>query len=362
MSKQEIKAREEFDSHANEAPNATMPPIDVVAYNEMRSCHDLWTMYERKKLIIDPDFQRHNVWSTKDRSLFIDSLLKELPIPSVCLFHDNTTGNKIVVDGLQRISAIIALLDPEMEWNISDCDGVDERIRGKSVSEMRKDSSGILYAIEEKVLPVTVIRGNFDKKDHQEYLVQIFSRLNSGGRRLLNQEVRNCIYRGTFNNHLKRIVRTANWLNYFGLTIKKVDDDRFGQEERALRLFAFYFNTVIYKSSLNRFLNDTMHQYRDIEDACFMTFEETLFKALKICVKIVEGESTLKKNWNVCEAVLIGIMTNIVSAEKATDQELNSAYKSFYDAVDAEGLREGLMQPKKVGFRMQTAKELFRFK
>lgn len=360
MSKQDIKNREIFDAEGEETPRATMPPIDVVAYNEMRSCHDLWTMYERGKLIIDPDFQRHNVWNTKDRSLFIDSLLKELPIPSVCLFHDNATGQKIVVDGLQRISSIIALLNPKgKDWTISDIEGVDERLRGKTVASLRADANGLLYTIEEKVLPVTVIRGIFDKKDHQEYLVQIFSRLNSGGRRLLNQEVRNCIFRGTLNNNLKLFVRTPSWLNFTGLTEKKVDDDRFGQEERALRLFAFWKNVTSYKSSLNRFLNDTMHSYRNMSNEDFQSFESVLSRALIVCARISEGGDTLKKNWNICEAVLVGIMSNIDTAEHAEDVALNQAYQALFAAVSAEGMREGLMQPGKVKFRMQKAVECF---
>lgn len=38
------------------------------------------------------------------------------------------------------------------------------------------------------------------------YLFTIFHRLNSGGSKLTNQEIRNCIYNGDLNNLLKEIV------------------------------------------------------------------------------------------------------------------------------------------------------------
>ena len=359
MSKRDIDQRLEFDNEDGEIPGSVMPPRDVVAYNEMRSCHDLWTMYEREQLIIDPDFQRHNVWSVKDRSLFIDSLLKELPIPSLCLFYDAQRGQKIVVDGLQRISAIIALLDPNQDWKVSDVDGVDERIRGKKTSELRNNSDKILYQIEEKILPITVIRGDFGKKSHQDYLVQIFSRLNSGGRRLLNQEVRNCIYRGSLNTSLKQMVRTDKWLSTFGLTEQKVDNDRFGQEEHALRLFAFYKGVESYKKGLNHFLNKTMGEHQNVKAADFAEFQNVLFRAFDIVNEISVAGDTLKKNWNIREALLVGVMKNIDNVSLRDKKFLNARYRQFLDEVWGEEMREGLMQPKKVSFRMNTSSRIF---
>ena len=357
MSKQDVKERESFDAQEIETPKATMPPFDIVAYNEMRSCHDLWTMYDRKILVIDPDFQRHNVWSNKDRSLFIDSLLKGLPIPSICLFHDQATGKRYVVDGLQRISSVIALLGDHDKWTISNIEGVDERIRGLSVDDLKKEKRDVLYQIDESVLPLTIIRGDFSKKEHQDYLVQIFSRLNSGGKRLLNQEVRNCIFRGALNDHLKAFVRCCEWLDFTGMTIKKIDDDRFGQEERVLRIFAFNRCEEMYEKSLNGFLNDVMSRYKTIDDAEFEKFADRLKKAMKV-FRMIPAEC-VRKNWNISEAVLIGIMHNQLSAEVAEPQTLQDRYNTFVVKVEAGGIREGLMQPKKVHNRLDLARELF---
>ena len=73
----------------NEDDSAEIPPTDIVAYNELRSCADLHRMYEQGILEIQPDFQRDIVWKGPDQTRFIDSLIKQLPIPSMCFALDH---------------------------------------------------------------------------------------------------------------------------------------------------------------------------------------------------------------------------------------------------------------------------------
>ena len=60
-----------------------VPPADIIAYNELRSCADLFRMHEQGILEIQPEFQRDIVWKGPDQTRFIDSLIKHLPIPSM---------------------------------------------------------------------------------------------------------------------------------------------------------------------------------------------------------------------------------------------------------------------------------------
>ena len=41
-----------------ENDHAELPPSDIVAYNELRSCADLFRMHQQKILEIQPEFQR----------------------------------------------------------------------------------------------------------------------------------------------------------------------------------------------------------------------------------------------------------------------------------------------------------------
>ena len=77
------------DRRIDEADGAEpVPPADIVSYNELRSCADLFRLFDTEKLEIQPDFQREVVWKPNDQSRFIDSLVKQLPIPSMCFSLD----------------------------------------------------------------------------------------------------------------------------------------------------------------------------------------------------------------------------------------------------------------------------------
>ena len=52
----------------DEDDSPVVPPPDIVAYNELRSCADLFRMHEQRILEIQPDFQREVVWSGPDQT------------------------------------------------------------------------------------------------------------------------------------------------------------------------------------------------------------------------------------------------------------------------------------------------------
>ena len=98
------------DESFTEDDYASVPPSDIVAYDELRSCADLFRMHEQGILEIQPHFQREVVWKGTDQTRFIDSLIKQLPIPSMCFALDHKAQRWIVIDGLQRISTIVRFL------------------------------------------------------------------------------------------------------------------------------------------------------------------------------------------------------------------------------------------------------------
>ena len=67
----------------------------------------------------------------------------------------------------------------------------------------------------------------------QDLKYEIFSRLNLGAIKLKDQEVRNCIYRGEFNDMLKNIASTNRTLKI----LFHDENKRFSYVERILRFF-----------------------------------------------------------------------------------------------------------------------------
>src|SRR6185369_5572136 len=188
-----------------EDDNKDVPPSDIVAYNELRSCADLFRMYEQGILEVQPEFQREVVWRDPDQTRFIDSIIKQLPIPSMCFSLDYKSQKWQVIYGLQRISSVIRFLG-DKDWKLSNLEDIDKEIAGKRTSIFKKKSDPLypLYLrVQNLTLPITVLRCDYSKRSHKNYLFTIFHRLNSGGMKLNNQEIRNCIFFGSFNQFLK---------------------------------------------------------------------------------------------------------------------------------------------------------------
>src|SRR5688500_10042604 len=114
---QELQQLEQSTLEEEDFPD--VPPPDIVAYNELRSCADLFRMHQQQILDIHPEFQRDVVWLPAAQTRFIDSLIKQLPIPSMCFALDHRRQKWMVIDGLQRMHTIVQFLKGG-NWNLSD--------------------------------------------------------------------------------------------------------------------------------------------------------------------------------------------------------------------------------------------------
>ena len=68
-----------------------------------------------QRLEIRPDFQRKEVWSPAAKILLIDTILRNIPMPKIFLqaIIRNTDTYRVVIDGQQRIKAILSFLRDE---------------------------------------------------------------------------------------------------------------------------------------------------------------------------------------------------------------------------------------------------------
>lgn len=335
------------------------PPSDIVAFNELRSCADLVRMHTSKQLIIKPDFQRDVVWPNTAQSRFIDSLVKQLPIPSMCLSLDYKTEKRLMIDGLQRISSIIRFLTDD-DWRLSSIDDIDSRISGRTVGYIREKHSEIYTRIENLTIPITVLRCDYSKKSHLQYLFTIFHRLNTGGNKLSNQEIRNCIFSGDFNDLLKEIVDKKDTRELFGLEQDK--SYRFAYEELFLRIFAFSEILENYNGRLARFLNDYMESKKKISDDEIQNKREYIFRCTNLLYKnILDGAQLPKISKTTIESLMVGIYRNIDNLELEPNENLRNRYDTLRKDPNfsIESLSEGLAATEKVKSRIKRAVEIF---
>lgn len=349
--------RERDKEEIKDEVNTVIPPADIIAFNEQRSCADIYRMYFKDQIDINPDFQRGEVWNNRSQTLFIDSLIKQLPIPSMCISYDLNTHKRLVIDGLQRIITIIKFFDYTHQWKLSSTDAVDDRISGKMASQIKIESPELIEIVENVTIPITVLRCNYDIDSHMQYLFQIFNRLNSGGNKLYNQEIRNCIYQGPFNSLLKELARSDIWRSFIGQTIEEVDRCRMSNEEQILRFFAFHYTRNDYNGRMAQFLNKFMYNNKTLDLSHVKAFENLFNRTMNIA-SLLADKPTSK---NVIDAVLVGIANNLCGLSNINTQQVSTIYDRICKTsqFSEQSLSEGLASREKVLSRINTAISLF---
>ncbi len=238
--------------------NEVYPNAEVrVTRAQYSTLHIKRLVEDRKELIIDPDFQRGNVWAKKQGAELVESILMGIPIPVMYLF-EMRDGKKQVVDGRQRISAILDFLNDKLvlkdlkilpEYNDCKFSDLDAKMQG-----IFEDSQMYFYIIQ----PPTPERVKYD----------IFDRVNRGGTRLTNQEMRNALYRGKSTRLISELSKTEEFLRAtgHGISPKRKKDNYV-----ILRTISFYLlyrkadvvlkqngEAIEYKSDIDDFLAKMM--------------------------------------------------------------------------------------------------------
>lgn len=210
-----------------------------------------------------PKFQRRFVWTIEQASRFIDSLISELPIPSIIIYKDNK-GYQYIIDGQQRIKSILYFMGELGVDSIHNDDKkfINFRLKGLSPTspyyEKRYSGKGADCFTEEQQrllrnrnIPVTTFVLNNPDKD-MELIYSAFRRLNTGGTPLTEQEIRFCVYSGIFNDFLYDLNENEIWQGFF---TNARDHIRQKDAELILRFFALQESLLTYKKPMKDFLS-----------------------------------------------------------------------------------------------------------
>ncbi len=145
-----------------------------------------WNM--NKRLEVRPDFQRQTVWTKAAMIMLMDTILKNIPMPKMffeAVIRDNDTY-RIVIDGQQRIRAILSFLRDEFKLS-NPYNGEYSDMHFTDLPEnVRQDF--LSYKID-----VNEIRNASD-----EIVREIYSRVNKYNIALNKQELRRADFPGQF--------------------------------------------------------------------------------------------------------------------------------------------------------------------
>lgn len=261
-------------------------PTTVSVSAEGSSVFELKRQHEKNRINLSPDYQRGSVWSLRQKSELIESILMGIPLPIMYFFEDEL-GVKQVVDGKQRLSTLFSFLDNE--FRLTELP-VLQNIKGKKFEELTGVEQG---KIEDYKLSINVIKP--PTPDRIKF--DIFDRVNRGGTRLNNQEMRNAIYQGKATKLLEKLKDSESFKSATDYSIRsRVMKDRYV----ILRFLAFYLwrkgqlkeknsSLVEYKSDVDAFLGKTMeflNRSTDDEiDALEIVFESAMQNAYEMIGK-----------------------------------------------------------------------------
>ena len=280
----EFDDSENFDEEIIEIPKAVRK-ISTQAYDKRVS--DLVRMIEEGDINLNPEYQRNYIWDNKKASLLIESIILNVPIPVVYVSQEED-DSWTVIDGLQRLNSLKRFFD--RDFKLSGLEILNELNK----SDAKSLNPKALRILKNGLLRIIVI--SHDSNEEIKY--DVFMRLNRGSVKLNEQELRNCLYRGEFNEMLKQLSENKQFLSLLKLT---EPHNRMMDCELILRYIALSNTWEIneelipnYTGRMKNFLNEYMLQNQNPSkkeiEAYKNDFNETVNKVI-----LVFGEKAFRR-------------------------------------------------------------------
>jgi len=298
-------------------------------------------MYENNELIVAPDYQRLFRWKGTQKGRFIESLLLGIPTPAIFV-AETEQGVWELVDGLQRLSTVLEFF------------GVLKNADGDLLPPSR------IVAIEGAALPtldglafenlslrsrlslrragcrVEVIKVGSGKRMKYD----LFERLNTGGVKLTDQEIRNCIFRAeapALMEHFDELAKTEEFAS--SLEISKHKLNSLYDRGLVLRFFALKNDLDSFRHDVEPFITDYVHKIVDGELEFNRQLEDSIFARTFKVISDALGPGAWKHIKNdapsgefsvyIFEALAVSVAQNIDAAEAMDANELATRLNSI---------------------------------
>lgn len=220
------------------------------------SVKELVSMAQQGIIDVAPEYQRQFRWPQKNQSQFIESVFLGIPIPSLFMAA-NKDGTWELIDGVQRLNSLVHFMGDEdqlkkfnfkMSLKLSELEVLTE-FNDCTFADI-PHTMRLKFSL--RPIKVTTLSDKSDLKVRFD----LFERLNTGGIKLTDQEIRACVFRGQFNDFLDEMVKNKSFHKVVNLPEAKKSDGT--RHELVLKFFAYFYNRDKFEHSVVRFLNDYM--------------------------------------------------------------------------------------------------------
>lgn len=298
--------------------------FSITAFGADPSVFDLVRRINNKRLKAPP-FQRAYVWSVRDASRFVETLLMGLPVPGIFVFKDVEKDEDLIIDGQQRLLTLKYYTDGIIREKPFKLVDVAEPWNGKLFKELDEADRS---RIEEATIHVT-----YFKQDHPQAndrsIYEVFERINTGGLKLSPQEIRTCVSHGAFITLLDELNKFKPWRNIYGDISPRLKDI-----ELILRFLAFNFEGGVYKRPMRKFLDNFLYDHRKLEGGEGERFSASFKNTIQIAFGAL-GERAFRPvsalNAAVFDSVMIGLATRVGKGKEPDKKRIAQAYNDLLE-------------------------------
>lgn len=251
----------------------------------------IYDMIKSGDLQLYPNFQRNLVWDNFRKSRLIESVLLRIPLP-MFYFSQDDEGVLFVVDGLQRLNAIKEFMDNKLILKnleyLDQYEGKTYSDKGNAIDDKHRRWFNMTQIVVNVIDPQSPTRVKYD----------IFRRLNTGGRPLNAQELRNCL---SYNGLRETLRKMATLSSFKQATGGSISDVRMEAQELALRFIYFsrltaqsLMGLTSYSGNIDDSLDDLVDNIGRMPAKDLNNYVDAYDKAMRISYHLF-GRHTFRK-------------------------------------------------------------------
>ena len=267
--------------------------------------------------------QRNIVYNSSKQEKVIDSVVSGVPLPSFYLWETTskeTEGRFEVIDGKQRIEALISFFNGDIQYKNKPFGNYDNNFKEK------------IYNVDLKII---ICKGDGTLKR------KIFNRINTLGVPLSKFEVKNGLYNGEYLNGIKPITRTVPIQRIYGNNsrgkiqleilnvlkrVKEIDDIDKYLEANQYKSFNPDYNKI--RPYIN-FVSDVFYKYKH---------KEILFQ---LSIKYLKNKSI----WNAKRKQINNAIKNYLESD---DYKLSKDKSKDYEEIIISVVENLSVDPKRI--------------
>ncbi|MGY5045810.1 DUF262 domain-containing protein [Streptomyces sp. 900105755] len=202
---------------------------------ESKTVAEFRSLDKSGELVLQPEYQRKAVWPERAKVSLMETILLGYPIPEIYLSYETTPEGEqtaSVVDGQQRLTSLLDFLKNKFPLDGLEDATLCEKFEGKLFRELPDDVRQEFFQYR---FPIRRLSNLAD-----EFVRAVFARVNRVNMVLTEQELRNALLPGPFNDFLKDC--TAHQLS----TVSGVFSGERRKRGGDLEFYAEVFGTCIF--------------------------------------------------------------------------------------------------------------------